>query len=121
MSASKNKQKRGTREVYPVNIDKETSEALNTLMKRLGYSKAEAIRESIKNYADNVKGIQVVQVREGVSLKQAKKEVLEYLQKNGRSWSSDIALSLRLDPELVEKALDELWSEEEVQPLESRR
>lgn len=121
LSASKNKQRPGGREVYPVNMDEETSKALKTIMERLHYSKAVAIRESIKHYADDVKGVQVVQLREGVSLKQAKKEVLEYLQKNGRSWSSDIALSLRLDVELVEKALQELWDQEEVEPLESRR
>ncbi len=117
MSASKNKQKRGKREIYPVNLDKETGQALNTIMKRLGYSKAESIREAIKNYAEDVKGMQVVQIRD-VSLNQAKKEVIEYLEKNGRTWSSDIALSLRLDPELVDRALEELWKEEEVQPVD---
>jgi hypothetical protein len=103
------------RYVYPVQLDEDELEALDTIVERLHSSKSEAIREAIRNYADQLLGTEIMKVRE-VSRSQARKEILEYLQKNDRAWSSEIADSLRIDLSLVNSALEELWSEKRVEP-----
>ena len=103
------------RYVYPVQLDEEELGALDTIVERLHSSKAEAIREAIRNYADQLKGTEVIKIRE-VSRRQARKEILEFLEKNDRAWSSDIADSLRIDLTLVNRVLEELWNEKRVQP-----
>lgn len=103
------------RYVYPVQLDKEELESLDAIVKRLHSSKSEAIREAIRNYADQLKGREVIKIRE-VSRRQARKEILEFLEKNERAWSSEIADSLRIDLTLVNSILEELWSEKRVQP-----
>jgi metal-responsive CopG/Arc/MetJ family transcriptional regulator len=103
------------RYVYPVQLDEDELEALDTIVERLHSSKSEAIREAIRNYADQLRGTEIVKIRE-VSRSQARKEILEYLQKNDRAWSSEIADSLRIDLSLVNSVLEELWSEKRVEP-----
>lgn len=103
------------RYVYPVQLDAEELEALDTIVERLHSSKSEAIREAIKDYADQLKGTEVIKIRE-VSRRQARKEILDFLEKNERAWSSDIADSLRIDMTLVNRVLEELWNEKRVQP-----
>jgi metal-responsive CopG/Arc/MetJ family transcriptional regulator len=103
------------RYVYPVQLDEDELEALDTIVQRLHSSKSEAIREAIRNYADQLRGTEIVKIRD-VSRSQARKEILEYLHKNDRAWSSEIADSLRIDLSLVNGVLDELWSEKRVEP-----
>lgn len=103
------------RYVYPVQLDEEELEALDTIVERLRSSKSEAIREAIRSYADQLKGTEVIKIRD-VSRRQARKEILEFLEKNDRAWSSEIADSLRIDLTLVNSILEELWSEKRVQP-----
>ena len=103
------------RYVYPVQLDEDELEALDTIVERLHSSKSEAIREAIRNYADQLRGTEIMKIRD-VSRSQARKEILEYLQKNDRAWSSEIADSLRMDLSLVNGVLEELWSEKRVEP-----
>jgi len=103
------------RYVYPVQLDEEELEALDTIVERLHGSKSEAIREAIRSYADQLKGTEVMKIRQ-VSRRQARKEILEFLQKNERAWSSEIADSLRIDLSLVNSILDELWGEKRIEP-----
>ena len=103
------------RYVYPVQLDEEELEALDTIVERLRSSKSEAIREAIRSYADQLKGTEVIKIRD-VSRRQARKEILEFLEKNDRAWSSEIADSLRIDLTLVNSILEELWSGKRVQP-----
>ena len=103
------------RYVYPVQLDDEELEALDTIVERLHSSKSEAIREAIRNYADQLHGLEIIRIRE-VSRSQARKEILEFLQKNDRAWSSEIADSLRIDLLVVNSVLEELWSEKRVEP-----
>jgi len=107
--------KQAKRYVYPVQLDEEELEALNKIVERLGSSKSEAIREAIRNYAEQLRGVEVIKARE-VSRAQARKEILEFLDKNDRAWASDIADSLRIDLSLVNSILEELWREERVEP-----
>ncbi len=56
-----------------------------------------------------------MKIRE-VSRSQARKEILEFLEKNERAWSSEIADSLRIDLTLVSSILEELRREKRVEP-----
>jgi len=103
------------RYVYPVQLDEDELAALDAIVERLHSSKSEAIREAIRNYADQLKGTEVIKIRE-VSRRQARKEILEFLEKNDRAWSSEIADSLRIDLTLVNRILEELWNEKRIQP-----
>jgi metal-responsive CopG/Arc/MetJ family transcriptional regulator len=103
------------RYVYPVQLDEEELEALDTIVERLHSSKSGAIREAIRNYGEQLKGTEVIKIRE-VSRRQVRKEILEFLKKNERAWSSEIADSLRIDLSVVNGILEELWSERRVKP-----
>jgi predicted DNA-binding protein len=115
----KAKMKAVSRYVYPVALDNEEAKALEGLAAKLGLSRAEAIREAIRHYADYVKGMEVVKMR-NISMEEAKKEVLAYLEEHERAWSSTMADDLRLDIGLVNEILQELWSEEKVEPARGR-
>ena len=103
------------RYVYPVQLDEEELEALDTIVSRLDSSKSEAIREAIRYYADHLRGTEIMKIRD-ISRRQARKEILGFLEKNERAWSSEIADSLRIDLSLVNSLLEELWSEKRVEP-----
>jgi hypothetical protein len=103
------------RYVYPVQLDETELDALDTITHRLRVSKSEAIRDAVRNYAEQLKGTEVVKIRQ-VSRSQARKEILELLEKKDRAWASDIADALRLDVSLVNRILEDLWSEKKVEP-----
>lgn len=103
------------RYVYPVQLDDDELEALEDVVRLLHLTKSEAIRQAIRNYAEQLKGLEVVRIRD-LSKSQARKEILEFLEKNERAWASEIADSLRLDLSSVNKILEELWSEKRVEP-----
>ena len=103
------------RYVYPVQLDESELEALDTITERLHLSKSEAIRDAVRNYAEQLKGLEVVKLRE-ISRSQARKEILEFLDKKDRAWASEIADALRLDIPFVNSILEGLWSEKRVEP-----
>ncbi len=103
------------RYVYPVQLDEQELEALDAIVARLHSSKSGAIREAIRSYAEQLKGTEVIKIRE-VSRRQARKEILEFLDKNERAWSSEISDSLHIDLTLVNRILEELWDEKRVKP-----
>ena len=103
------------RYVYPVQLDEEQVQALNVIVERTEKTKSEAMREAIRSLADEVKGTEVVKIRE-ISRKQARREILEYLDKEERAWSSEIADTLRLDLTEVNRILEQLWGEKKVEP-----
>ena len=102
------------RTVYPVSLGEEEQESLNKITAKTGVSKAEAIRDAIRAYAGEVKGLEVVKIR-SISKDHAKKEILEYLRKHDHAWTDEIADSLSLDIVLVNSILEELWREEKVE------
>ena len=103
------------RYVYPVQLDEEEVQALNLIVERMGGTKSEAIRDAIRSLAEEVKGMEVVKIRD-ISRKQTRKEILEFLDQKERAWSSQIADELRLDLSLVNRVLEELWGEKKVEP-----
>ena len=105
------------RYVYPVQLDERELEALDIIADRMHLPKSEAIRDAIRNYAEQLKGMEIVKIRD-LSKAQARKEILEFLDKNERAWASDIADALRLDLSVVNKTLEDLWSEKRVEPAD---
>ncbi len=103
------------RYVYPVQLGKEDLQALNEIVGKLECSKAEAIREAILHYADHIRGLEVMRIRE-VPREQARREITAYLRERDRAWSSEIADHLLLDITLVNDVLTELWSEDKIEP-----
>jgi metal-responsive CopG/Arc/MetJ family transcriptional regulator len=103
------------RYVYPIQLDEEEVQALNDVVERTGRTKSEAIREAIRRFAEEIRGMEVVRVRD-ISTKQARKEILDYLSRRERAWSSEIADTLRLDLTVVNAILEELWGEKRIEP-----
>jgi len=56
----------------------------------------------------------VIEIRDNVSLRGAKAEILAYLRKHKDAETFDIANDLRLDLDLTIRALKELWEEGKV-------
>lgn len=102
--------------VYPLKLTDENQEAVSKIMEKLGCTKAEAIRDAIKYYAEYVKGLEVVNYRD-LSEEEAKKEVKAYLKGKDRVYADEVSDALRLDLNLVNKALQALWQEGEVEPI----
>lgn len=92
--------------VYPVDLT-DCAQELSEISEKLGFSKAEAIRDSIRNYHESLKGFKVIQVRE-IPRKQAEKEILAFVKKKGRAFTSEIADELRLDVIVVNDMLQKL-------------
>ncbi|AAB91147.1 predicted coding region AF_0084 [Archaeoglobus fulgidus DSM 4304] len=102
------------RYIYPVDLT-EVEDELNIIVEKLKTSKAEAIREAIRHYAEELRGLEVVELRD-VPKEQAKEEVKEFIKGKERVWADEIADALRLDLSLVNDILMELWSEGYVEP-----
>jgi len=104
------------RYVYPVGLDEDAMEALEVITRKFGCSKADAIRDAILNYAEEVRGLEVVTLR-NISPEQAKSEIFEFLKGKDRVYADEIADALRIDLHLVNELLMELWKEEKIEPL----
>jgi len=57
--------------------------------------------------------MKVIEIRE-ISVSQAKREIIEYLEQKSEAGTFEIANDLRLDLDLTTKALRELWEEGKV-------
>ena len=102
------------RYVYPVDLT-EVEKELKIITDKLKISKAEAIREAIRYYAEELRGIEVVELRD-VPRDQAKREIIEFIKGKDRVWADEISDALRIDLSLVNDILMELWSEGHVEP-----
>lgn len=102
------------RYVYPVDLT-EIKDEVKFITEKLKISKAEAIRESIKAYAEELRGLEVIELRD-IPKEQAKKEIREFIEGQDRVWADEVADSLRLDLTYVNRVLQELWSEGYVEP-----
>lgn len=100
--------------VYPVDLTGNLKD-LNEITEKLRVSKAEAIREAIKHYAEHLRGLEVVTYRD-LPKGQAKREIRRYLKGKTRVRADEISDALRIDFELVNEVLLELWEEGWVEP-----
>lgn len=102
------------RAIYPVDLTGCLAD-LNTISEKLRVSKAEAIRQSIMRYAEELRGLEVVSYRK-VTMRQAKEEIQRYLRGRARVRADEISDALRIHLELVNRTLLELWKEGWVEP-----
>jgi len=101
------------RKVYPVDITPIEKE-LTQIAEKLQISKAEAIRQAIRYYAEWVQDLKVITPRV-IPLEEAKKEILKYLEtKEDVVYTDEIAEALNLDFDLTHRALMELWKNGDV-------
>jgi metal-responsive CopG/Arc/MetJ family transcriptional regulator len=101
--------------IVPVRFSKGEIERINKAVMRFGAkSRSALIREATEKYIQELGGLKVVELRENVSLQDAKSEVLAYLREHKEAETFDIANDLRLDLDLTFKALKELWEEGKV-------
>lgn len=102
--------------VYPLKLTEEDQKDLAKIMEKLDLTKADAIRDAIRYYAEYLEGLEVVNLRD-LSEEEAKKEIQAYLNGKDRVIADEISDNLRLDLSLVNKVLMALWKEDEVEPL----
>ena len=98
--------------IVPVRFSKREIEAIDKAVERTGAkSRSALIREATQEYLQKAGSIKVIEIRNDITLKEAKAEVVTYLRKHKEAETFDIANDLRLDLDLTVKALKELWEE----------
>ena len=108
-------QKTVERLVVPVRFSRSEIEKIDKTVERLGLkSRSELIREATEKYIQEAGSLKVIEIRDNVSLQEAKAEILAYLRHHKEAETFDIANDLRLDLDLTVRALKELWEEGKV-------
>ena len=102
--------------VYPFKLNEESQRDLSKITDKLGCTKAEAIRDALRHYAEYLEGLEVVSLRD-LSEEDAKEEIRAYLKGKERVRADEISDTLRLDLSVVNNALMALWQEGEVEPV----
>ena len=98
--------------VVPVRFSRGEIEKIDKTVERLGLrSRSELIREATEKYVQEAGSLKVIELRDNVSLQEAKAEILAYLRHHKEAETFDIANDLRLDLSLTVEALKELWEE----------
>lgn len=98
--------------IVPVRFSRREIERIDKAVERVGAkSRSALIREATQKYLQEVGSLKVIEIRNDVTLKDAKGEIVRYLRKHKEVETFDIANDLRLDLELTVKALKELWEE----------
>jgi metal-responsive CopG/Arc/MetJ family transcriptional regulator len=101
--------------IAPVRFSPSEIEKIDKAVQRLGAkSRSAFIREATEKYLQEVGSLKVIEIRDNVSLRDAKAEILTYLKRHKKAETFDIANDLRLDLELTVKALKTLWEEGKV-------
>jgi len=101
--------------VVPVRFSRSEIKKIDKTVERLGLkSRSELIREATGKYIQEAGGLRVIEIRDNVSLQEAKAAILAYLRSHKEAETFDIANDLRLDLDLTVKALKELWEEGKV-------
>jgi hypothetical protein len=100
--------------VYPLDLT-EVEEELKCIAEKLGVSKDEAVREAIRFFAAELKGLEIVELRD-IPKERARKEIIDFIKGKERVWADEIADALRLDLAFVNDILKELWEEGYVEP-----
>jgi len=101
--------------VMSAKFTKEDIEKLKRIMAKLGVNQSEALREAVRNYAEQIDAVEIVKLRD-ITFEQAKKEISNYLKQKEKATNTQIADDLRLDIVLVNKVLNVLWEVDLVEP-----
>ncbi len=105
---------KAVRFVYPVDLTEQVND-IKSIVEKMKVSKAEAIRVAVKHYAEYVHGLEVITYRK-VGKAQAKKEIQQYLKGKERVWADEISSALRINFDIVNEVLLELWEAGWVEP-----
>lgn len=101
--------------IVPIRFSKEDLQKVDEAARRLGSkSRSAFIREATEKYVQEVGALKVIEIRQNVTLDQARKDILAYLKEHKEAETFDIANDLRLDLGLTVKVLKQLWEEEKV-------
>jgi metal-responsive CopG/Arc/MetJ family transcriptional regulator len=101
--------------IVPVRFSKQEVERIDEAVNRVGAkSRSELIRDATEEYLREVGSLKVIEVRNDVTLKDAKAEIITYLRRHKEAETFDIANDLRLDFQQTVKALKDLWEEGKV-------
>ena len=101
--------------IVPVRFSRGEIERIDKTVERLGLkSRSALIREATQKYIQEAGSLKVIEIRDNISLDEAKKEILAYLRLHKEAETFDIANDLRLDLDLTVKALKDLWEEGKV-------
>jgi len=102
----------GKEAIVPVRFSKRELEKMDEAAKRVGAkSRSAFIREATEKYVQEVGGLKIIEIRENVSPKEARTEILAYLKEHKEAETFDIANALRLDLDLTVNVLKKLWEE----------
>jgi len=84
--------------IVPVRFSKREIESMDKAVERVGSrSRSALIREATQNYLQEVGSLKVIEIRNRVTLKDTKAEIVTYLRKHNTAKIFDIATDLRLD------------------------
>jgi metal-responsive CopG/Arc/MetJ family transcriptional regulator len=98
--------------IVPVRFSKREIERIDKAVERVGTkSRSALIREATEKYLREAGSLKVIELRNDVTLKDAKAEIVTYLRKHKEAETFDIANDLRLDLKLTVNAMKELWEE----------
>ena len=98
--------------IVPIRFSRREIESIDKAVQRLGTkSRSALIREATQKYLREAGSIKVIEIRDDVTLKEAKAEIVIYLRKHREADTFDIANDLRLDLDFTIRALKELWEE----------
>lgn len=98
--------------IVPVRFLKLELDRIDKAMERVGAkSRSAMIREATQRYIQEVGSLRVIELRNDITFKDAKAEIVTYLCKHKEAETFDIANDLRLDLKLTVKALRALWEE----------
>ena len=92
--------------VYPVDLTGIGPE-LDEICSKLRLSKADAIRNAVEAYHEQLKGIKVIELR-NIPRARAEKESLAVVRERGTAYADEIADELRLDVFFVNDVLKKL-------------
>ena len=98
--------------IVPVRFSKDGIKKIDEATKRLGAkSRSAFIREATEKYIQEAGAMKVIEIRQNVTAKDARTEILAYLKEHKEAETFDIANDLRLDLNLTVKVLKNLWEE----------
>ena len=102
-------------QVVPVRFSQHEIDVMDKAVKSLGIpSRSALIRNATEKYIQEMGGLKVIEIRNGVTTKDAKAEIVAYLRKHKVAETFDIANDLRINLDLTVNALKELWEEGKV-------
>jgi Arc/MetJ-type ribon-helix-helix transcriptional regulator len=101
----------------PTRMDQRLIKELDELVERFGYhSRSDLIREAIGDKIEELRGREIVQLR-NIPKDKARREIVEYLKGKDRVYAADLAEDLRLDLGFVFDMVKELFEAGQIEEV----